>query len=247
MRRFVNADIVSGEITNAITLNRYAYANGNPVSNIDPFGLSAERSNITSTLYSFNWEKFTDQYFVSNQTISFLVNEQQLDAIYLTLTKGILDEPRPNNIGKGTWAKIVQNDLDWVEQNLGKNSTLAKSLNKASYVSVVVEATVNGIIDFNNGANLQTVLVDTAVDIGFGLGGAVISSVVSGATASMASGALLGTSIGTAVPGLGNVIGAVAGTVIGIGYYALTECVEINGKSISDWTKTRINWLFDQF
>lgn len=42
MRRFVNADIISGEISNAITLNRYAYANGNPVSNIDPFGLSVE-------------------------------------------------------------------------------------------------------------------------------------------------------------------------------------------------------------
>ena len=40
IRRFINADIIPGEITNAITLNRYAYANGNPVSNIDPFGLS---------------------------------------------------------------------------------------------------------------------------------------------------------------------------------------------------------------
>ena len=45
MRRFINADIIPGEISNAVTLNRYAYANGNPVSNIDPFGLSAERGN----------------------------------------------------------------------------------------------------------------------------------------------------------------------------------------------------------
>ena len=43
LRRFINADIIAGEISNAATLNRYAYANGNPVSNIDPFGLSAER------------------------------------------------------------------------------------------------------------------------------------------------------------------------------------------------------------
>lgn len=41
MKRFVNADIVPGEISDAITLNRFAYANGNPVSFVDPFGLSA--------------------------------------------------------------------------------------------------------------------------------------------------------------------------------------------------------------
>ena len=48
MKRFVNADIVAGKISNAITLNRFAYANGNPVSFVDPFGLSAERGLISS-------------------------------------------------------------------------------------------------------------------------------------------------------------------------------------------------------
>lgn len=41
MHRFINADIVAGEIYNAISLNRFAYANGNPVSFVDPFGSSA--------------------------------------------------------------------------------------------------------------------------------------------------------------------------------------------------------------
>ena len=40
MKRFVNSDIVAGEISNSVTLNRFAYANGNPVSFVDPIGLS---------------------------------------------------------------------------------------------------------------------------------------------------------------------------------------------------------------
>jgi hypothetical protein len=39
MHRFVNADIIAGKITEAVTLNTYAYANGNSVSNIDPLGM----------------------------------------------------------------------------------------------------------------------------------------------------------------------------------------------------------------
>ena len=54
LKRFINADVVAGSITNSITLNRYAYANGNPVSNVDPFGLSAERGNIMSN------DRYTD-------------------------------------------------------------------------------------------------------------------------------------------------------------------------------------------
>ena len=57
LKRFVNADIIAGVITDPVTLNRYSYANGNPVSNIDPFGLSAERGNKT--------QKYDKEYYES--------------------------------------------------------------------------------------------------------------------------------------------------------------------------------------
>ena len=52
MKRFINADIIPGKLSNAITLNRFAYANGNPVSFVDPFGLSAERCLTAANCYS---------------------------------------------------------------------------------------------------------------------------------------------------------------------------------------------------
>ena len=69
MRRFVNSDIIAGKISNAITLNRYAYANGNPVSNIDPLGLSAERGTASS-----NIPDYTQAIFVSNFNYPFPIN-----------------------------------------------------------------------------------------------------------------------------------------------------------------------------
>ena len=42
IRRFINQDIITGDITNSQSLNRYCYVQGNPVKYTDPFGLSPE-------------------------------------------------------------------------------------------------------------------------------------------------------------------------------------------------------------
>ncbi|MGC5327299.1 RHS repeat-associated core domain-containing protein [Brevibacillus sp. SYSU BS000544] len=39
LKRFLNRDILQGEITDGQTFNRFAYVNGDPVQFIDPLGL----------------------------------------------------------------------------------------------------------------------------------------------------------------------------------------------------------------
>jgi len=42
IRRFINQDVLFGDLNPGISLNRFAFANGNPVSLMDPFGLCAQ-------------------------------------------------------------------------------------------------------------------------------------------------------------------------------------------------------------
>ena len=250
LRRFVNADIVAGSLENSITLNRFAYANGNPVSFVDPFGLSPERgtANNSSTELSptiqFQLQKFLDEYYVGKTTAEALINEDILKAFYEYMRNGILNEPRPNNIGKGTWAKQVDADLKWVDDVLGANSKIAKAVDKLGTIGVIIDVGVGVYENVQSGTDTQRIVTDAVVDAGVSVGGGWLAGLAG--TGAAAAATKIGAATGTAIaPGVGTLIGAGVGVVAGVGIYFVTEVVEINGKSAVDWVKDGVDWIVD--
>jgi len=57
MKRFINQDVLRGNIGNGQSLNRYAYVNGNPVSYVDPLGLKKRQ---TQELKVISWDTFRE-------------------------------------------------------------------------------------------------------------------------------------------------------------------------------------------
>ncbi|MBE6694577.1 MAG: RHS repeat-associated core domain-containing protein [Ruminococcaceae bacterium] len=75
MKRFVNADVIAGAISNAITLNRFAYANGNPVSLVDPFGLSPERENNTESTNTVDRISYITSYMENTDNALYILSK----------------------------------------------------------------------------------------------------------------------------------------------------------------------------
>ena len=150
LRRFINADIIAGEIFNAVTLNRYAYANGNPVSNIDPFGLSAERGNTSlKPAYSITYDQYI-QILNSKLNSAFAPNKKGYGNIIATDTSNLQFFTTQKYIEKGFLKSEGWESITYVFATLSVNEW-AKYIETTNLYNENI-ATVGGfIIDIGMG------------------------------------------------------------------------------------------------
>ena len=139
LRRFLNADILHGDISDSTSLNRYSFVNGNPVSFVDPFGLSKDEdrgneknnSNVKSyyAIYVVDYDIGPGLPIVGHSRLYFLCDDGNI----------VLTEYTGNFPDKST-AKIYidspEQSLDSLKDDLSRVNDSLKSmyLNGVDYV-----------------------------------------------------------------------------------------------------------------
>ena len=253
MKRFINADIVAGQISNAVTLNRFAYANGNPVSFVDPFGLSADRGGTYS--YTNNWFMQSSVYFelIENQA-NFWGNifdfsspfKETSDLIYKFSLHKLQSAKKPKRTPQGSWILKNRRQLSYLDETFGSTSKLTKGLKGAGKAldvagkfadgAVIFFDTASGISEnIASGTRTQKIVSDALVDVGTGVGIAAGSTAV---------GAWAGSFI--PIPVVGTLFGAGVGYVVGEGAEFFIEYDIVGDKSLLDLTKDGAGWVADR-
>jgi hypothetical protein len=122
LKRFINADTLKGSINDGETLNNYAYANGNPISMVDPFGRCADEANDES-------ESIFSEIggFSSN-----LYNKLNDDTIYVT---GYDIDFNLNALSMGEYGALAETGEDVLKGADELGEFLSKGADKAETIS----------------------------------------------------------------------------------------------------------------
>ena len=253
MKRFINADIIAGQLSNAVTLNRFAYANGNPVSFVDPFGLSPERGiSIANNIFSF-LDKAHD--FISDlldiRSFGKAILDYITDGFHIVrkgayaIIKGARSNAALRRGIRGTRYAVANADnyIDIFENIHVPSGLKAEFLPRINgkwnggaifnYVGIAINATSGVLENIESGTRTQKIFSDAIVDVGVDVG--IIATSTS-----------IGAAIGSVVPVAGNIVGAGVGMVAGWLIDGVVNAEIFGGESALYWAKEGAGWVADR-
>ena len=269
MKRFINADIIAGAIDNAITLNRFAYANGNPISFVDPFGFSAERG-MTGVNINRNYVYRNTPFYnlPIKDRISIMESVADIKSIYDEYS--LYSKYGYNIYRKGLRAYVIGGKSANLPTTYRKSyydiSKISKASNVDDYWDILKNVDVSTGLKselslfkpsgkINGGAILN--YAGVALDVGLGIAenieaGTDTQRIITDAAVDagfgvgiIAGSTAIGSAVGSIVPVAGNIIGAGVGFLAGVAIDWAVDTDIVGDKSLVDLVKDGVDAIAD--
>jgi RHS repeat-associated protein len=168
LRRFLNQDTVLGDISDSASMNRFAYANGNPVSMVDPFGLMAVDMAANILLNADAWKegiaawKESDRYLPMDRVLMRALvvaglTTVTLDAI-LNLVSGGSKAAVSGTVKTVTHADDFIKAIKAAENGLAAGTDSISAMRRLSYKPADYHGAVGNAVKSRGPANGQEVL-----------------------------------------------------------------------------------------
>ncbi len=274
IRRFVNADKVHGDISIGLTLNRYAFCNGNPANGVDPLGLSAERGRGPGLgifraylndgnigLYPLltrknkklrlgikdNWFYNTDSLFVPIEDVNAMrLAKDMTTSIFSNQNREIVHE----FLRSGITEAVRPNNIGlgtWTKECNAELKHIDDALGASSKLAKGLDILGYAGDALDVGLNVYE-NIQNGTDSQRIVTDAMVDvgvNATGGMLTSIVSSSVAGALAGSVAPGAGNLIGGVLGALSGFAFSLGLDSIEINDKSIVEWVKEGVDWVVD--